>query len=310
MRLTPALLLALAFFTTQGHAQPQPVDQQRFASQKQQTLLPNGTTLAYYEAGDPKGPALVLLHGFTDNARSWSLTLPYLDARYRIIAVDLRGHGRSSAPECCYALNDMAYDIRLLLDRLGIAKASLVGHSLGSILAQTLAEQYPERVDKVVLVSSTGSTTQISQEGSWLATQIAALKAPIDPDSPFMREWYANPLPVDADFIARERAESAAVPLQVWRGVLHALQVTEFGRDLPKLKAPVLILHGSQDSLFDANAQNALRQALPQARFHAFADAGHNLAWEHPQAAAEQINAFLASTAEETARVSPGATSR
>lgn len=293
MRLAPALLLAMTLFATQGHAQPQPVDQQRFASDKQQTLLPNGTTLAYYEAGDPKGPALVLLHGFTDNARSWSLILPYLDPRYRIIAVDLRGHGRSSAPECCYALSDMAYDIRLLLDRLAIDKASLVGHSLGSILAQTLAEQYPERVDKVVLVSSTSSTAELGKEGGWLATQIAALKAPIDPDSAFMREWYSNPLPVDPDFITRERTESAAVPLQVWRGVLHELQVSEFGRQLPKFKAPVLILHGGQDPLFDANAQAALRQALPKARFHRFTDAGHNLTWEYPQAAAAQINTFL-----------------
>lgn len=293
MRLVPSLLLALTLFTAQSHAQPQPIDQQRFASDKQQTLLPNGTTLAYYEAGDPKGPALVLLHGFTDNARSWSLMLPYLDPRYRIIAVDLRGHGRSSAPECCYALSDMAYDIHLLLDRLSIAKASVVGHSLGSILAQALAEHYPEQVDKVVLVSSTSTTAEVSKEGSWLATQIAALRAPIDPDSAFMREWYSNPLPVDEAFLHRERAESAAVPLHVWRGVLQALQLTEFGRELPKLKAPVLILHGSQDSLFDAGAQAALRKALPDAKFHAFTDAGHNLAWEHPQAAAEQINAFL-----------------
>lgn len=293
MRLTLSLILAVLLSSTQAHAAPPAVDQASFASSKHQVHLSNGLSMAYVETGNAKGPVLVLLHGFTDNARSWSLLLPYLDQGYRIIAPDLRGHGKSSAPECCFALSDMAHDIKLLLDDLGVEKATLVGHSLGSILTQTLAEQYPERVEKVVLISSTASTHDTTKQGSWLATEIGKLKAPIDPDSEFMINWYSNALPVAPDFIEKEKAESAAVPLQVWRGVLHELQITEFGRGLPALRVPVLILHGGKDPLFDAAAQAELRAALPAARYVEFADAGHNLFWEYPRQSAELINEFV-----------------
>ncbi len=88
---------------------------------------------------------MVLIHGYTDNARDWAPMLPYLSKQFRLILVDIRGHGQSSKPECCYTRLDFAYDIKLLLDALGVQKADIVGHSLGSIIAQTFAEYWPER---------------------------------------------------------------------------------------------------------------------------------------------------------------------
>jgi len=71
--------------------------------------------------------------------------------------VDIRGHGRSSKPECCYGRLDFAYDIKLLLDALEVQQADLVGHSLGSIITQTFAEYWPERTRRVVLSGIRGS---------------------------------------------------------------------------------------------------------------------------------------------------------
>ena len=65
------------------------------------------------------------VHGYTDNARDWVPLVPYLSKRFHLILVDLRGHGRSSKPDCCYTLPDFAYDIVLLLDHLGVQKATL-----------------------------------------------------------------------------------------------------------------------------------------------------------------------------------------
>lgn len=69
-----------------------------------------------------------------------------LSPNFRHIVVDIRGHGRSDKPECCYARIDFAYDIKLLLDTLKILKADIVGHSSGSLITQVLAEESPERV--------------------------------------------------------------------------------------------------------------------------------------------------------------------
>jgi len=80
--------------------------------------------------------------------------VPYLSPHFRLILVDIRGHGRSSKPDCCYTRFDFAYDIKLLLDALGVAQADVVGHSLGSVIAQTFAENWPERTHRVVLISS------------------------------------------------------------------------------------------------------------------------------------------------------------
>src|SRR5579863_5113773 len=143
---------------TPASAAPLKVDLNSFDASKKSIALPNGETLAYVDRGDASGPAVVLIHGYTDNARDWVPMLPYLSKRYRLILVDIRGHGQSSKPECCYTRLDFAYDIKLLLDALGVAQADIVGHSLGSIIAQTFAEYWPDRTAHVVLISSTGGS--------------------------------------------------------------------------------------------------------------------------------------------------------
>lgn len=145
------LLLSQALAAT-----PAKIDLEAFDALKRTVALPNGETLAYVPLGDPAGAPAVLIHGFTDNARDWVPLVPYLNPHLRLILVDLRGHGRSSKPECCYTRLDFAYDVKLLLDALHIERADIVGHSMGSIVAQTLAEYWPERTRRVVLIASSG----------------------------------------------------------------------------------------------------------------------------------------------------------
>ncbi|HYL01630.1 MAG TPA: alpha/beta fold hydrolase [Steroidobacteraceae bacterium] len=127
-----------------------------FEARKKSVALPDGETLAYLTMGDPAGTPVVLIHGYTDSARDWVPLIPYLAPRLKLILVDLRGHGRSGKPECCYTRLDFAYDIKLLLDALHVERADIVGHSMGSFIAQTFAEFWPERTGRVVLISSAG----------------------------------------------------------------------------------------------------------------------------------------------------------
>jgi pimeloyl-ACP methyl ester carboxylesterase len=268
-----------------------------FDAQKKLVLLPNSQHLAYIDMGDPKGPPVVLIHGYTDNARDWVPLIPYLSKHYRLIVVDIRGHGRSDKPECCYARIDFAYDIKLLLDALHIPKADIVGHSLGSMITQVLAEQWPDRVRKVILISSTGGPppgTLPKKPAYDFASEIRKLQEPIDPDSPFMIQWWDSPKPVNPDFIRRQRRDAASIPLAVWLAVLEqGANPADLRSTLPKLKAPTLLIWGSDDPIMEEDVRQSLREGLPTAKVKVFDGLGHNPFWEEPQAVATVINGFL-----------------
>jgi pimeloyl-ACP methyl ester carboxylesterase len=291
LHLMAALAVAAPLVASAARAEQIPVPTQaEWADAKKSVKLANGLTLAYVETGDTDGKPTLLIHGYSDNSRAWSLIAPFLKDR-RLLAIDLRGHGKSDAPACCYAYTDLADDASLFLDALGIARADVIGHSLGSLTGQLLAAQHPDKVGKLVLVSS---TTQIGGgPGSWLWDNITLLKAPIDPNSQFMLDWYSNPNPVDEDFLRRERTESAAMPLHVWNGVLWGTIVGDLTFAAPIVKAPVLVLWGEKDPLFDLTHQEKLEKAYPDARFEVFAGAGHNMIWEFPKDSAQIITPFL-----------------
>lgn len=264
---------------------------------KKSVALPDGETLAYLTLGDPAGTPVVMIHGYTDSARDWVPLVPYLAPGLRLILVDLRGHGRSGKPECCYTRVDFAYDIKLLLDALNIEHADIVGHSLGSIVAQTFAEVWPERTGRVVLISSSGGHRPGAAPPAPkfdYAAAIRALKDPIDPESQFMLDWWSCPTPVDPDFLRRQRQDAAAIPLRVWLAVLdQGLVDTDLQRTLPRLKAPTLLIWGGADPLMEEDVRQTLREALPQAQVKIFPGLGHNPFWEQPAQCARAINEFL-----------------
>jgi pimeloyl-ACP methyl ester carboxylesterase len=276
------------------------IDLNAFDASKKLIALPNGQSLAYIDGGERSGAAVVLIHGYTDNARDWVPMLPYLSKRDRLILVDIRGHGQSAKPECCYTRIDFAYDIKLLLDALGVQKADIVGHSLGSIIAQTFAEYWPERTAHVVLISSTGGAPPDRPKKPRqfdFAAEIRKLKEPIEADSPFMIAWWDSPTPVDPDFIRRQRQDAAGIPLRVWLAVLdQALPDDLFGdlqATLPRLKAPTLLIWGSKDPIMEEDVRESLRKALPTAQVKIFDGLGHNPFWEDPRGVASAVNAFL-----------------
>jgi pimeloyl-ACP methyl ester carboxylesterase len=274
-----------------------------FEHARRTVQLPNGMTLGYAEFGDPKGRPVVLIHGYTDNARDWVPMIPFLAAGDRVIAVDIRGHGASGKPECCYALIDFAYDVKLLLDALGIEHADIVGHSLGSMIAQYFAEFWPNRTRRLVLISSTAGPLpgaprkelMGSKPGVTFREEVLALKDPLDPESTFMRWWYDSPTPVDQEFLRRQRRDAAAIPVKVWIAVLdQGLMTVSLRSTLPRLKAPTLLIWGAKDFIFGAEDRAGLSTAVPAAQVIVYPDYGHNPFWENPQRVAKDIDAFLA----------------
>lgn len=282
-------------------APPLQIDLDAFDASRKQVALPGGISLAYVDVGPRDAPVVLLIHGYTSNARGWVPLLPHLDQSRRYLVPDLRGHGQSSKPDCCYDRTTFAYDLRLLLDALHVERADVVGTSLGSLIAQAFAENWPERTRRLVLQSSSGGPlaaceSEPAGEAAFdFRSAILALQDPIDPESQFMIAWYASTAPVDAEFLRRQRRDAAAIPVRVWLAILdQGLDLSGLQADLRRIRAPTLLLWGARDNLFGARDRCSLRAGLPQAEVRIFADLGHNAYWEDPQAVAAVINPFLA----------------
>jgi pimeloyl-ACP methyl ester carboxylesterase len=287
------VLLTLAVPTAYAQPAGPAIDQAGWAARKRMVALPNGARLAYVELGNPAGRPVLLLHGYTDSSRVWTILAPYL-GRHRILLPDQRGHGASAAPRCCYAMSDFTEDARLFLDAMGVERADLVGHSMGSLVAQNFAAEHPERTNRIVLIGSTALAPVT--RGNWMWTNIMALREPIAANTEFLRLWgpASSPTPVDPTLMRYYEPEIAATPPHVWRAVLRNLQDLPAGRHAADVRAPVLILSGGRDELFTAEHHASLVAAYPGAEAHVFPALGHNLILERPAEVGPVLARFLA----------------
>lgn len=274
-------------------AYAQPVDQAGWAARKRMVALPNGVRLAYVELGNPGGRPVLLLHGFTDSSRVWTILAPQL-AEHRLLIPDQRGHGASDAPACCYAATDLAEDARLFLDAMHVERAMVVGHSMGSFVAQSLAARHPERVERLALLGSTALAPVRRGDPFW--TAVMDMTEPVAGNREFLVGFNigASPTPVDAEFVRHAVPEMEAVPLRVWRGVIRDLADIPVGRHAADVTAPVLVLSGGADSLFTAEHHRALLAAYPRATGHVFPALGHNFLVERPAEVGPVLARFLA----------------
>lgn len=266
---------------------------------KQRVDLPTGISMAYVETGDPAGEPVIFLHGYTDTSRSFWPTIRHLvELRpdLRIFAPDLRGHGDSSmpagetcpaAPQTCFGMADFAIDIVAFMDAMGIDRAHVVGHSMGSLVAQELALQAPDRVGRLVLLASAARTSDhpvIGEfllaelvEGSWKEALIRQVHAypqavyeltPLDAD-PEAERWLIDnwvvEVTADPAFLALVLPETARTPIGTWIGVVRAMDAFDNSERLAELRVPTLVLWPTQDATFVAADEVALKAALDQA---------------------------------------------
>jgi pimeloyl-ACP methyl ester carboxylesterase len=266
-----------------------PVAGPRFADVR----LATGVRLRYAEQGDRHGAAVILLHGYSDSWFSWSRVLPLIPARYRVIAPDLRGHGDSEQPTGGYAMRDLASDVLALMDTLGIERASLVGHSMGSFVAQQVALAAPGRVERLMLVGYAPSIHSMAGIDGFTAA-LNALQDPV-PEQ-FAREFQVSTIhrPIPDEFLDTAVATSLRLPARVWRGIMAGMLATAPAPELDRLGIPTLALSGERDAVFPPAARRALLAQLPGARSVTYPATGHAPHWERPEIFAADLVGFLA----------------
>ena len=145
----------------------------------------NGDRVAYRDEGS--GEVLLLIHGMAGSSDAWRELVPRLAKNYRVVAPDLLGHGQSTKPRGDYSLGAFAVWLRDLLDELGIARATIVGHSLGGGVAMQFIYQHPDYCERIILISSGGLGPDVGWILRLLSAPGAELVMPIIAPSPVLK---------------------------------------------------------------------------------------------------------------------------
>jgi non-heme chloroperoxidase len=247
------------------------------------------TYLPYVERGNADGTPVVMLHGVTDSWRSFEHVLPHLPDSIRAIAVTLRGHGDAPKPDAGYLIEDFAEDVVDLLDDLGIGRAIVVGHSMGSWVAQRVAINHPERLLGLVLAGSVNGTVAGDREFLAFAEEMASVQDPIPPEiaREFQESTVATPLSPEA--LETFVAESLKLPARVWRATFRGFIELDHAEELARVKTPTLLVWGDQDAFINRAVQDELLEALAESRLVVYEGVGHAVHWEQPERFAADV---------------------
>jgi len=259
--------------------------------------LRNGVVLQYVDQGDASGLPVVFLHGVTDSWRSFEGVLSRLPGSIRALAFSQRGHGESSRPASGYRFVDFSDDLRQFLDALDIPAALIVGHSMGSYVAQRFALDHPSRTLGLVLM---GAFPTIRGNGGvqelWDA-RVSSLADPVDPE--FVEDFQRSTLarPIDHTSLHTFVGESLKLPARVWRATFEEFLTADFSQELKRINAPTLIAWGDEDAFFRLSDQVVLRDSIPGSRLVVYHGAGHAFHWEKPTRFVSDLLDFAASVA-------------
>jgi pimeloyl-ACP methyl ester carboxylesterase len=177
--------------------------------------------------------------------------------------------------------------------------AVIVGHSMGSMVAQRFVLDYPDRVSALVLMGAFATLSHDPAVTEFYQAAIAPLKDPIDPN--FAREWQQSTLarPIPPDYLDTVVAETLKVPARVWHEAFRGfLNTPDFSAELRRVSVPCLILWGDKDAYALRASQDRLLSALPGARLQVYEGAGHAIHWEDPARSSADLIAFVSAVFE------------
>lgn len=249
--------------------------------------------LAYEVLGD--GPPLLLVQGLGYGRRGWGPALELLGEDFFVVAYDNRGFGESDVPPGPYTARQLAGDAVAILDAVGVERTHVVGASLGGMIAQEVALDWPDRVDRLVLAC----TTPGGPRSHPMPQQTVALmlEAPALPPDVAMRRFVENALGSTApqslvDEIVAYRTANPPDPAG-WQAQAAAGAEHDAIDRLGSLAAPTLVLFGEEDAVVDARNAELLAERIPEAHVERFENGGHLFFWEQPARFANLVREFL-----------------
>lgn len=248
----------------------------------------NGETIHYVKEGS--GPAIALIHSLGSSVHMWRDTIDALKCRYTVIALDMRGHGGSSAKaECSVAA--AVQDLKAVLDENGVAACHLVGISTGGPVALTFAAEHQNAVSSLVLVGTSASPVEGSTQGVEATAEAIAYVSMEEFGTQYAAETLMPSTSLDVqDALA---AVISKVNPKVYIQFMRSAVLGQFTSSLAQITAPTLVLVGDSDAIIPRSEAEILVQALPSAKLQILESAGHLACLDNPVAFNEVVATFI-----------------
>ena len=261
----------------------------------------DGISINYEIAGE--GDCLILIHGFSDNLTMWYNQVPEFSKRYRVLTLDVRGHGETEAPEGEFSITLFAKDLRELLSALHIERACVLGYSMGGRIALQFALDYPEMVSGLVFANSgiAGVDYQVDEEQMKEMMErrqqmIEMFKtADIELIADTMAERSMSPGMRDTDpalFQKYKEIKMKNSP-KYYTPIMQAMMTAAADPpDLSRLKCPVLIIAGERDGFMPLDLAEYMKKTIRRANLKVF-PTGHASALETPKEFNQAVLDFM-----------------
>jgi pimeloyl-ACP methyl ester carboxylesterase len=268
--------------------------------------------LHYLEWGDPSSRPLILLHGFTSHSHGWDFLADSLCEQYRILALDLRGHGESAWSRNGYTNDLYVRDLEDLVAHKGLSRMSLLGMSLGGLNVMQYAAQHPERVERLIIVDIgpelplngkpkelfslfTGQSTFASQEEAF-AYRRRHDRRPVEELERHLTYHAVKQLPsgmwgwkYDPDFRSPLKLFLVRTPFRF----LTDIRLPNLWHVLPAIQCPTLVLRGAQSPVLSQRVAEEMTRQIPKGKLIVFSGCGHRLHIERPREFEEAVRQFL-----------------
>lgn len=253
----------------------------------------NGITLAYSDSG--AGLPIVFLHAFPLNRTMWAQQESALSSQFRIIAIDLRGHGESDAPLWRYTLDQAAEDVRALLDHLAIQQALFAGLSMGGYILLAFYRKYADRVKGMVLADTKAQAdTAEGKEGRFQMAQLAYKHGP-SAIADLMLPKLLSPAAIQSKPEIVQRVRTMIEGNQMSGIVGDLMAMAERPNSMPFLKeitCPTQIIVGDLDQATPPEDATLMAEQIPHARLAIIPNAAHLSNIEQPEEFSRTIAAF------------------
>jgi 3-oxoadipate enol-lactonase len=249
--------------------------------------------LFYQDAG--QGPAVMLIHGVGADASSWDPIAASLADGFRALRLDLRGHGRSGHIEGDCALDDFVHDVIDVLDDAGIAQAHIVGFSLGGMIAQALALQHPDRVDRLVLLSAVAGRSAEERERVRQRLEILRTQG-IEAITGAAQERWFTPGFIERhpDLVRTRMAQLKQNHAASYGAAYTVFSLSDLGEKLHAIRHRTLVATGEHDVGSNTRMASFMHEQIQDSTLHILPGLRHSVLVEAPDRVTSLLREFLA----------------
>ncbi len=257
-------------------------------------LFHRSATVGLNYTDEGTGTPVLLIHGVGASLESWDGVVSRLDPNRRYIRFDLRGHGHSLRTAGPYALADFVDDAIALLDHLGVDKVDVIGFSLGGLIAQAIALSHPERLARLILVSTVAGRTPEEQDRVKERAETLAREGAITHLANAVDRWFTDEfVAAHPEVLEARRKKSMQNDPDCYVAAYRVLAGNDLGEHLTQVTVPTLVMTGENDIGSSARMAQFIHDQISGSQLHILPRLKHSVLLEAPDQIAAKVDPFL-----------------